>query len=96
MPQYVAGWRYHSTRDGQSFGLWLAGTVVDLSDEDAAWVNRDSHGVLTPYVEPVPDPVATQPLPPTPEPEPATAAVPEREAKPTRDRMVRGGRNRTG
>ncbi len=37
---------YQSFRDGQQFGPWQAGDRLELSEADAAWVNRDSPGCL--------------------------------------------------
>lgn len=47
MPKYAVQWRYSSG----SFGPWAEGEVIDLSDEDAEIVNRDSPGVLVPEME---------------------------------------------
>lgn len=49
---------YQSFRDGQQFGPWQAGDRLELSEADAAWVNRDSPGCLLAaggIVEPEPD-----------------------------------------
>lgn len=78
MPLYVVQHRYSSYRDGQRFGPWEAGEKVDLRDEDAAWINRDSEGCVAPHK-------------PEPEPEPKTAARQQPAAK---DRQHRGGSTR--
>lgn len=38
---------YAAQRDGQRFGPWQAGDVIDLEPADAEWVLRDSPGSLT-------------------------------------------------
>lgn len=53
MPRHHVHQRYQSYRDGVQYGPWPAGQVVDLDDEQAAWVNRDSPGTLSPeHAEP--------------------------------------------
>jgi hypothetical protein len=47
MPQYRVRHRYSAVRDGQRFGPWAEGDRVELTEVDAAWVNRDSDGALT-------------------------------------------------
>lgn len=37
---------YRASRDGRQFGPWKPGDVVELAEDDAAWVNRDSPGCL--------------------------------------------------
>ena len=78
MPRYTVAHSYSSYRDGQGFGPWPAGQVVDLAEADAAWVNRDSPGALAPGAPPevVEDPPAA------------------RQQPPARDRQHRGGRAR--
>jgi hypothetical protein len=46
MPSYEVQHAYRSTRDGQQFGPWDAGDVIELTEEDGDWVNRDSPGCL--------------------------------------------------
>lgn len=46
MPGYQVVHAYRSTRDGQQFGPWTAGEVIELTGHDADWVNRDSPGCL--------------------------------------------------
>jgi hypothetical protein len=46
--RYAVRWPYFARRDGRSFGPWAAGEAVELSHDDAEWVERDSPGVLTP------------------------------------------------
>ncbi|NMO52023.1 hypothetical protein HH310_12550 [Actinoplanes sp. TBRC 11911] len=89
MARYQVAHKYRSTRDGQQFGPYLVGDVVELSDEDAAWVNRDSPGCLEAEKPAKPEPD------PDPEPDPADDAEPEREKPPTPNRQRRGGANRS-
>lgn len=49
---YTVTRSYTSRRDGQTFGPWVEGDQVDLTAEDADWVNRDSPGTLA---EPKPE-----------------------------------------
>ena len=42
MPRYQMQWRYRSN----GFGPWGEGDEVELQAEDAAFINRDSPGVL--------------------------------------------------
>jgi hypothetical protein len=48
MAQYAVVHAYTAQRDGQRFGPWQAGDVIDLDPADADWVNRDSPGCLQP------------------------------------------------
>jgi hypothetical protein len=80
MPQYQLKHAYTSRRDGRTFGPWAVGDVVDLDQDDADWIDRDSPGALT-------TPAAADP---EPEPEPEA----ERAAKPTPNRQRKGGPNR--
>lgn len=51
--EYTINHSYRSTRDGQTYGPWVAGDKVELSDADAEWLERDSPGVIaTPEPEP--------------------------------------------
>jgi hypothetical protein len=57
--------RYIVTRDYQSHrGRFVAGQVVDLEDEFAAWLNRDSRGVVEPVPPSIPAPVRSIETPP--------------------------------
>jgi hypothetical protein len=56
MPRYTVAHRYTSTRDGQRYGPWQRGETVELSEADAAWVNRDSPGALDVDPDPEPEP----------------------------------------
>lgn len=47
MADYTVNHRYTSRRDGVQFGPYEPGTVVQLDESDAEWVNRDSPGCLT-------------------------------------------------
>lgn len=40
--------RYHAVDNGAHVGPWVGGELVDLDEERAAWVNRDSPGTLAP------------------------------------------------
>lgn len=83
MPRYQVAHAYSSTRDGQRFGPWVPGDTVELGEEDAAWLNRDSPGCLlsTGVVEADVD----------------QAAEGEAREKPAgANRQHRGGRNRSG
>jgi hypothetical protein len=79
MPEFTVAHAYRSSRDGQPFGPWKPGDVVELLDADAEWVNRDSPGCLLTFPAPAS----------TPEAEPAARAKPA-----GRDRQHRGGANR--
>jgi len=81
MPRYIVKWDYIA---GEL--RYTAGSVVELTAEFAAWVQRDSRGVLELIVE--------RPLQPEPEPERERA---ERAMEaPAADRMVRkaGGKRK--
>lgn len=81
MGRYTVQHRYAAARDGQRYGPWARGEQVELGDDDAAWINRDSPGALeSADVEP---PAQAEPAPAR------TKAL-------TRDRQHRGGRNRAG
>lgn len=60
MGDYTVQHSYRSTRDGQEFGPWVAGDVVQLGRADAEWVNRDSPGCLATVVEAEPAPTKRQ------------------------------------
>jgi hypothetical protein len=77
MVRKVVTRRYSAWNNGP-VGGWQVGAEVDLDEDVAAWVERDSPGTL---VDPAP-----------PEPEPAPE--PERQASPPANRQHRGGRNR--
>lgn len=83
MPRYVVNHRYQSRSDGRQWGPWVAGTLIDLSPADAAWLNLDSPGVVTLEPEPEPAPPAVVKVEP-----------PVREKAPAKNRMVSGGPNR--
>ncbi len=46
MATYEVKHSYEAYRDGLRFGPWVEGDVVSLDDADAAWIERDSAGVL--------------------------------------------------
>jgi hypothetical protein len=84
--RYEVQHRYGSTRDGQQYGPWQAGETVELSDQDAAWVNRDSPGCLLAaggIVEPGEELAVGE-------------DGPERQKPAGRNRQHRGGANRSG
>ena len=72
MKRYIVQRYYHS-----DYATYQAGDVIELDDDTAAWLNRDSPGVIAEVVPPEPEPV--------PEPEPETRIA----AAPPADRMVR-------
>jgi len=81
--QYEVRHAYRSSRDGQQFGPWRAGEVIELSEADADWVNRDSPGCLLAaggVVEGAPPP--------------ESEADAERQKPPGRNRQHRGSPNR--
>lgn len=80
MPKYTVNHAYRSFRDGVQYGPYEPGTVVELTDTDAEWVNRDSPGCLT---EADGKPVKAAQV------EPEQAPAPE-------TRPLKGGRNRRG
>lgn len=47
MPRYLVVHPYSAFTGGRQLGPWQPGDEVELSEEDAAWVCRDSTGVLT-------------------------------------------------
>lgn len=46
--KYHVNWRYASVYKNQPLGPWNAGQEVELDDETAEFVQRDSPGVLSP------------------------------------------------
>lgn len=68
MPQYRVNRRYAASWNGTRLH-YAAGVEVDLPEDLADWVNRDSPGTLA-LVEPEPEPVAAPA--PAGEPEPAS------------------------
>lgn len=91
MAEYVVGHAYAAFTDGRQLGPWVAGDVVDVSDQDATFVVADSPGALRPVGEPkeLPDPADE------PEQAPEDAAVdPDGEPEPVQNRAHRGGRKR--
>jgi hypothetical protein len=75
--------RYLVTRYYRShIGEFQKGKVLELEDDLAAWMNRDSKGVL-------------ELIPPNPPAEIVAAPAPERAIEqPPKDRMVRGAKKR--
>lgn len=47
MADYTVNHSYRAFHDGKQYGPYEQGTVVQLDEADAAWVNRDSPGCLT-------------------------------------------------
>lgn len=92
MPRYKVNHKYGTTY----LGPWTAGSEVELDEEVAEWVNRDSVGTLTLVVpageEPVEDP-AEQPVEPVEDP--VEQAPANRAHQPAHDRVVkkRGGKS---
>ena len=62
MPRYTVQHRYFAIDNGQPFGTYEPGTTVDLDEDRAEWINRDSPGTLAPELS-VAEPVATEELP---------------------------------
>lgn len=79
MPDYTVNHAYRSFSDGVQHGPYEQGTVVQLAQADAEWVNRDSPGCLTE--------VGAMPA------KPAKAVEPE-QAPASETRPLKGGRNR--
>lgn len=52
MKLYEIQHAYRSFCDGQHYGPWEKGEVVELDDETAEWLERDSPGVLKPAKAP--------------------------------------------
>ena len=46
MPRYTVQHAYRAARDGARVGPWVAGEEVDVDQDLAEWVNRDSPGAL--------------------------------------------------
>ncbi len=61
MGEYEVLHAYRSSRDGQQFGPWKPGDVVELSETDADWVGRDSPGCLKPMLDAVEAPARQKP-----------------------------------
>lgn len=102
MGKYEVNHRYQSYRDGAQYGPYEPGTVIDLDDVDAEWVNRDSPGALSPVgLEPalIPAPqlseVDEDTADPGEEDSPESDEDTERAAPPARNRQHKGGRNRS-
>jgi len=103
MGRYIVKRRYSARGPRAQLGPWPIGVEVDMSTEDAEWVNRDSPGVLEPVVvEPVEpgdaEPVGEPPAEPEPGVEPDDDEPLESSAEavgqPAKDRRYRGGRSR--
>lgn len=65
MSRYRVSHVYAAYRDGQHYGPWTPGEVVELDQELAEWVNRDSPNTLSPVVEEE-KPAAEREMPATP------------------------------
>lgn len=74
MPAYTVNHGYRSYRDGIQYGPYEAGTVIELTEADAEWLNRDSPGALTPV---------------TAEPEREARPAVNRQHKPTANRAAK-------
>lgn len=46
MPACTVCQRYSAYSDGHAYGPWEAGTVVDLDEDEVAFVERDAPGTL--------------------------------------------------
>jgi hypothetical protein len=46
---------YRAVDNGVVFGPWVEGDVVEVDDDRAAWMNRDSPGTLVPADEEAPE-----------------------------------------
>lgn len=77
MPRYTVNHAYRAFSDGVQYGPYEQGTVVELVEADAEWVNRDSPGCLTP--------VGAKPAK-AEEPERQASATPNRQHKGGRNR----------
>lgn len=94
MARYTVDHAYLARRDGQQFGPWEPGIEVELPEEDAEWVNRDSPGSLRPAGAPAAAAEPPSDPDPTPDPEPAPvveaqdhpALRPNRQHKPRKTR----------
>ena len=51
MPRYLVNHNYRAFSDGKTYGPLEAGQTVELVEDDAEWVNRDSPGCLSPEAE---------------------------------------------
>lgn len=56
MPEYKATRVYASYRDGVHYGPYTPGEVVELTEEIAEWIERDSPGLLEEVREMPPTP----------------------------------------
>lgn len=83
MHSYDVQHRYAAYRDGRQIGPWVEGDRVELSTEDAQWVNRDSPGTL----------LAAGGIVKAAAPAEDES---ERQKPPGRNRQHRGGANRSG
>ena len=54
MARYQVQHPYRAFRDGTHYGPWTPGEVVELDQDVAEWVNRDSPGALTEHQEEAP------------------------------------------
>lgn len=54
MPRFAVQRRYFAVDNGQPIGPFAEGTEVELEQDRAEWINRDSPGCLEPVVEPEP------------------------------------------
>lgn len=84
MNTYVVVHNYAAQRDGKRYGPLRPGELIELSDEEAAWIEADSPGALKlPDADPAED-TTTVPV----DQEPAEETKPNRAHK--------GGRTRAG
>lgn len=73
--------RYTSMRDGNRYGPWAAGSVVDLDPDEAAWINVDSPGTCVSDEPEALELAAVQTKSSGPEPGPDAVPKPEAESK---------------
>lgn len=89
--QYRIAHRYTSWRDGNRYGPWAAGALVELDPAVADWINTDSPGTCVldgPAPEPTSEVLAVT--------EPDVKAVTEPEAKPENETTFQSDADTTG
>lgn len=75
MAKYLVNHVYAAHTDGTYYGPWTPGETVELPEDLAEWVNRDSEGTLTALPEPS-----------TPEPAREAKKTPDRQHKGSKTR----------
>lgn len=89
MPRYTVQHRYFAVDNGRSVGPFEPGSTVELEEDRAAWVNRDSPGTLEPVVQPTDE---QKPVTETVDEPDSGAAVEEPEPAATPSTRRGGGR----